>query len=71
MIKMKQWIKYRKDNHMSPKQGIVRSDFNKREYYVIRELAGLGPSIWRFSFPFVPYAFPSGFSSALSFGFSW
>jgi len=56
---------------MSPWQGTVSSDFNKREYYVIRELAGLEHSIWRFSFPFFPYAFPSGFSSALSFGFSW
>ncbi len=30
---------------MSLKQGTVSSDFNKREYYVIRELAGLQHSI--------------------------
>ena len=43
----------------------------KRVGYMHPVEAGLEYSTWRFSFPFFPYAFPSDFSSALSFDFSW
>ena len=62
-------IKDNKDN-MSLRQVTVTYN-NKRVDYMHPAETGMEYSIWRFSFPFFPYAFPSGFSSALSFGFSW
>jgi len=56
---------------MSLRQVTVKYDLNERVDNMHPAETGLENFIWRFSFPFFPYAFPSGFLSALSSGFSW